>query len=62
MRGLRTQYRVGDKIEIMVTLTDDTYVLTVDPTHPLQVGVCNTLAESLAYPVNVDWNTSARSP
>jgi hypothetical protein len=58
VRGLKTPYRVGDKIEIMVTLTDDNYLLTLDSAQQVQVGICNALSESLAFPVNVDWNPS----
>jgi hypothetical protein len=56
VHGLRTSYQVGNKIEIMVTLSDDTRVITLDPAHPLQVNICNVLSESLAFPVGVNWN------
>jgi hypothetical protein len=59
VRGLRTPYKVGDRIEIMITETDDTYVLNVNPTQQLQLGICNMLSEHLAFPVGVDWDPSA---
>ena len=49
IKGLKTPYKVGDKIEIMVTEGDGTY-LFADPTHPQQIEIWNLLSESLAFP------------
>jgi hypothetical protein len=58
VRGVQTPYKAGEQIEIMVTLSDDKQIVTIDPSHPLQVDVCDRLAESLAFGVGVDWDPS----
>ena len=61
VRGVPSKYRVGDPIEIMVTIAKGDYTLTVDPSHPLQMEICDLLNESLAFPVNVDWDPNPSS-